>query len=103
MPPAAGRVIIQAIAMFRKSDQSTAFSFFSEDDRRLATQPTKTTLPTLQCVVEIGIPIFDAISTVAAAPFSMTKPLKIKKQKHFIKGDQKKLLVICLRGWSNFC
>ena len=38
-------------------------------------QPTKTTDPTLQCVVLTGIPIFDAISTVIAEPISIVKPL----------------------------
>jgi hypothetical protein len=35
-----------------------------------------TTLPTLQCVVLIGIDKFDATRTVNAVEISMTKPLK---------------------------
>lgn len=39
-------------------------------------QPTKTTEPTLQCVVLMGNPIFEATRTVVAAPISIQKPLK---------------------------
>ena len=39
-------------------------------------RPTKTTEPTLQCVVDIGIPRFDANNTVSAEPISIAKPLK---------------------------
>ena len=41
------------------------------------TRPTITTLPTLQCVVDTGIPRFDARSTVNAEPISMQKPLEV--------------------------
>lgn len=72
--PAAGSVIIQDNTIFLKSDQSTGFSTLSFDVR-LRVHPTNTTLPTLQCVVEMGSPILLANSTVADAPFSITKPL----------------------------
>lgn len=52
-------------------DQST----FSRARKR----PTNTTDPTLQWVVLMGIPMFEATSTVSAEPISMQKPLK---QKH---------------------
>lgn len=103
--PATGRVTIQAKMMFlqiadkskmrnsehcqnngwstyRNSFQSTPFS--SE-----FIQPTNTTEPTLQWVVLIGKPIFEASNTVNAAPISMVKPLK--------QIDQKSL------GSINFC
>lgn len=88
--PATGRVTIQAKMMllqiadkrkfrdrcraigrstYRNSFQSTPFS--SE-----LIQPTNTTEPTLQWVVLIGKPIFEASNTVNAAPISMVKPLK---------------------------
>jgi len=67
-PPATGRVTIQAKTILRKMCQST----FSRD-RNL---PTNTTEPTLQCVVLIGMPIFDAIRTVSAEPISIQNPLK---------------------------
>lgn len=60
--------------IFRKSDQSTDCAFLSFRNR-LYVHPTNTTLPTLQCVVEIGSPSLLANSTVAEAPFSITKPL----------------------------
>lgn len=43
-------------------------------------QPTNTTEPTLQCVVEIGRPILEATRTVNAAPISIVNPLKIGKR-----------------------
>jgi hypothetical protein len=70
MPPATGNVTSQATTMFRNIDQST----FS----RARNRPTKTTEPTLQCVVLIGMPTFDAIRTVRADPISIQKPLKQK-------------------------
>lgn len=76
-PPAAGRVTIHAYTMPRNSDQLTA----SSDLFRPYIQPTNTTLPTLQCVVEIGTPNLLAMSTVAAAPFSMTNPLFVRNAK----------------------
>jgi hypothetical protein len=39
-------------------------------------QPTNTTDPTLQCVVLMGKPIFEASRTVNAAPISIVNPLK---------------------------
>ena len=65
--PATGRVPTQAKMMLRKSDQST----LSLD----LTRPTNTMEPTLQCVVEIGMPTLEATRTVNAAPSSMQKPL----------------------------
>lgn len=75
IPPAAGSVITQAIAMFRNRDQSTERCVVSFELTRPKAQPTETTLPTLQWVVEIGRPILLANRTVADAPFSMTKPV----------------------------
>ena len=46
---------------------------------------TTNIVSTLQCVVLIGIPKFEATSTVVAAPSSTEKPLQKKKNrtKHF--------------------
>ena len=68
MPHVNGSVTTQARMMLRKSDQST----FSRARKR----PTNTTEPTLQCVVEIGMPMLEAMRTVSAEPISMQKPLK---------------------------
>ena len=68
-PPATGSVKTQARKMLLNSFQST----FCRD----RAHPTKTTEPTLQCVVLIGRPRFDAVRTVNAAPSSMQKPLHI--------------------------
>jgi len=68
IPPATGNVKIQARKIVPKSFQSTFLC-----DR---VRPTKTTDPTLQCVVLMGKPRFDAASTVNAAPISMQKPLQ---------------------------
>lgn len=62
-----GNVTSQAKAMFLNKDQSTPFFDLS--------RPVKTTLPTLQCVDEIGIFMSEAPSTVMALLSSMTKPL----------------------------
>lgn len=68
--------------MLRKRLQSTAFgrgkpaSLSSWVYGGAFAYPTNTTEPTLQWVVEIGIPILLAKSTVSAAPISMVKPLK---------------------------
>lgn len=70
--PEAGRVTTHARMMFLNSDQST----LSLD----LTRPTNTMEPTLQCVVEIGIPTYDATRTVNAAPSSIQKPLKNRKE-----------------------
>lgn len=68
IPPLIGNVMIQAKNMLRNSFQSTL-------DFDL-TRPTKTTLPTLQCVVLTGIPIMEATNTVSADPISIQKPLQ---------------------------
>lgn len=71
-PPAIGKVTNQATTIFRNSFQSTPCR-----DRN---QPTNTIDPTLQWVVDIGIPAFDAKRTVKAEPTSIQKPLKEKKK-----------------------
>src|SRR5699024_3380935 len=59
-----GTVRIQVAAMLAKRRQLTpCFAFCA--------LPTITTEPTLQWVVEMGSPIFEAINTVIAAPISM--------------------------------
>ncbi len=63
-----GTVTIHATIIFRNKDQSTLCLDL--------TRPMATTLPTLQCVVLIGIDKFDATRTVNAVEISMTKPLK---------------------------
>jgi len=68
MPPDIGNVTSHAMTMLRKMDQST----FS----RARNRPTNTTDPTLQCVVLMGMPTFEATSTVSAEPISIQKPLK---------------------------
>jgi len=68
MPPDIGSVTSHAMTMLRKMDQST----FS----RARNRPTNTTDPTLQCVVLMGMPTFDATSTVSAEPISIQKPLQ---------------------------
>ena len=68
IPPVTGTVTIHATKIFRNNDQSTLC--FER------TRPIATTLPTLQCVVLIGIDKFDATSTVNAVEISMTKPLE---------------------------
>jgi hypothetical protein len=70
IPPVTGTVTIHATIIFRNKDQSTLCL-----ER---TRPIATTLPTLQCVVLIGIDKFDATSTVNAVEISMTKPLKMR-------------------------
>lgn len=57
----------KAMATYLKSFQSTPW-------REDLAQPTKTTEPTLQCVVEMGRPTLEASSTVQADPISMVKP-----------------------------
>jgi hypothetical protein len=75
---ATGTVTTHAYTIDRKSFQSTAFSFTPVTGSSLAFEyPTKTTDPTLQCVVEMGKPILLANRTVIAAPISIVKPLKI--------------------------
>ena len=68
--PEIGSVTNQAITILRNNFQST--------DSRDLTRPTATTDPTLQCVVDIGIPMLEAISTVRADPISIQNPLKNK-------------------------
>lgn len=76
--PAAGIVIIQDNTMFLNRDQSTALALLLSFRVRLCVHPTNTTLPTLQCVVDIGSPSLLANNTVAEAPFSITKPLQLQ-------------------------
>ena len=71
MPPVTGTVTTQATMIFRNKDQSTLCF-----ERK---RPIATTLPTLQCVVLIGMDKFEAKSTVNAVEISMTKPLKAKR------------------------
>ena len=68
-PAATGRVTIQATMMLMKSFQLTL-----DLERQ---RPTQTTEPTLQCVVEMGIPKLLAISTVTADPSSIHTPLEM--------------------------
>lgn len=74
-------VTTHAYTIFRKSFQSTACScgipaaVSSGVFLCALLYPTKTTEPTLQCVVDIGKPILLANSTVIAAPISMVNPL----------------------------
>lgn len=68
IPPVTGTVTIQATIIFRNRDQSTLC--FER------TRPIATTLPTLQCVVLIGIERFEATSTVRAVQISIIKPLE---------------------------
>lgn len=71
-PPAKGKVTSQAKIIVRKSVQSTFFPLCSSG----FIQPTKTTLPTMQCVLEIGMPNLLAIRTVVAELVSTVKPLE---------------------------
>ena len=66
-PPVIGSVTSHATTMFRNIIQST----FSRE-RNL---PTITMLPTLQCVVLMGMPRLLATSTVKAEPISIQNPL----------------------------
>jgi hypothetical protein len=74
IPPVTGTVTSQATIIFRNNDQSTLCC-----ER---TRPMVTTLPTLQCVVLIGMDIFDATRTVNAVDISMMKPLEEKQNEH---------------------
>ena len=65
--PVTGIVTTHEMTIFTNSDQSTT--------SRDLTRPVNTTEPTLQCVVETGMPKFDATRTVNAAPISIQKPL----------------------------
>lgn len=69
VPAETGIVTTHASTMFLNNLQSTPSVL------DLA-QPTKTTEPTLQCVVLMGRPILDASNTVKAAPISIVKPLE---------------------------
>lgn len=73
-----GSVITHATTMCLNNLKSTPLKL------RSRALPTKTTDPTLQCVVLIGRPSFDASRTVAADPISIVKPLK-EMQKHTIR------------------
>ena len=90
-PPETGSVTHHARMIFLKSFQST--------DSRDLTRPTRTTEPTLQCVVLIGIPIFDATITVSALPTSIQNPLKRKGKKVLVYLLIK--VYIYLRVWSH--
>lgn len=90
--PATGNVTSHAKMMDRNKDQSTFF--FSSPLSTVVVvvvsspkiHPTKTTLPTIQCVLDIGIPNLLANNTVIAAELSTVKPLGIKaerKNSHF--------------------
>lgn len=60
-------LIISHTVSYLKSPQSTPC-------RLDLAQPTKTTEPTLQCVVEMGRPALEASKTVKAEPISMVNP-----------------------------
>lgn len=68
MPPVTGTVTTQATIILRNNDQSTLCF-----ERK---RPMATTLPTLQCVVLIGMDKFDATRTVNAVEISITKTLQ---------------------------
>lgn len=72
--PDAGRVISHAYTIDLNSDQST---FFVLQPASLPLiQPTNTTLPTMQCVLDMGIPSLLANRTVDAALLSTVNPLE---------------------------
>ena len=77
-PPEMGSVTSHAMMMFLKSFQSTL--------SLARTRPTDTMEPTLQCVVEMGIPAFDATSTVRAAPISIQNPLRAEHEQLLTTG-----------------
>lgn len=83
IPPATGNVTSHAYTIDLKSDQSTFFPLNLSPKK----QPMKTTLPTMQWVLETGMPILLASRTVVAAEVSTVKPLKkfIKFKKSFKK------------------
>lgn len=64
-----GSVTNQANTILLNSFKSTSLVLL------VLAQPTNTTEPTLQCVVLIGRPNFDAIRTVVADPISIVNPL----------------------------
>lgn len=68
-------------AIFRPSSSSSAplLLEFGRHLFPLLAMPTNTTDPTLQCVVEMGIPILLANNTVNAEPISMVKPLWMRE------------------------
>ena len=71
-PPATGNVTNHASTIFLKSFQSTPC--------RDLNQPTNTIDPTLQWVVDMGIPMLEAKRTVNADPTSIQKPLKFRNR-----------------------
>lgn len=78
-PAAAGIVTNQAYIIERNNDQSTFALFLSplsSSSRAAWTHPENTILPTIQCVLDMGRPIFDASKTVIAELNSIEKPLK---------------------------
>lgn len=76
MQPATGRVTSHAKMIDRNSDQSTFFSSSPPN-----AHPTNTTLPTMQCVLEMGIPSLLANKTVVAAELSTVKPLLSERER----------------------
>lgn len=73
IPPVTGTVTSHATIILRNNDQSTLCL------ERM--RPIATTLPTLQCVVLIGIERFDATRTVKAVEISMMKPLSEERNR----------------------
>ena len=73
-----GNVTSHARTIFLNNLKSTSLVL------RVRAQPTKTTEPTLQCVVLIGSPNLEARRTVVAVPISIVKPLKINKENTLI-------------------
>lgn len=84
IPPETGRVTSQAKMIDRKRDQSTFLSSPSLVMSPPNIQPTKTTLPTIQCVLEMGMPSLLASSTVIAADDSTVNPLLCEKMRRFM-------------------
>ena len=76
---ATGSVTSHANIIDRKRVQSTDFA--EEPSSLPKTYPTNTTLPTMQWVLEMGIPSLLASSTVMAAEVSTVKPLSGRKKK----------------------
>ena len=72
-PAAIGTVISAQAIIFPKTFQLTAL--------RDRSHPTATTLPTIQCVVDTGKPIFEHNRTVLAVPRPIQNPLKETENK----------------------
>jgi hypothetical protein len=71
-----GKIFITVTNVCFAASEPNLKSFQSTPCLDELAQPTNTTDPTLQCVVLIGIPIFEARRTVNAAPISIVNPLK---------------------------